>query len=130
MRHHRELFESVRNRTGMYVQPETYAVVAAFVSGYDAACQSGMLAGFKEWLVLRLGAGSNLHWSALVPEVAFPNARSPQDAVSASPNAERQAIQTLFDLLAEFDEVRSQHNGLKKVFLAYEQWEQNQKSRW
>jgi hypothetical protein len=44
----------------MYFQQETYAVVAAFVSGYDAAYEYGMLEGFREWLVLRLSMGSNL----------------------------------------------------------------------
>jgi hypothetical protein len=113
MRHHRELFESVRKRTGTYFQQETYAVVAAFVCGYDAAYEYGMREGFKEWLVLRLGMGSNLVWLALVLEAAFPNARNPQDAVCASPDTERHAIEALFDPLAEFDNVRSQRNGLK-----------------
>lgn len=120
MQQHRSLFESVRSRTGMYFSQETYAVVAAFVFGYDAACEGGLLAGFREWLVVRLRTGSNLHWTALVLHAAFPDAASPQEAASAGSAAERHAIDTLFDLLAEFDAVRANKDGLKDVFVAYE----------
>jgi hypothetical protein len=121
-RDHRELFENVRNRTGMYFQQETYAVVAAFLLGYDSACEGGLLAGFREWLVVRLGTGSNLAWSALVLHAAFPNAPSPQQEVLNGPSTERRAIETLFDLLTEFEEVRSQPDGLRKIFGAFDVW--------
>jgi len=129
MHHHKAMFERMRERTGMYLRPETYAVVAAFISGYDEACEGGTLCGFKEWLVLRLNSGSNLVWSALVLDVAFPDAASPEQALSSGPQAETYAIDTLFDLLSEFEEVRAKPDGLKKIFLAYEQWEQDERSR-
>src|SRR5688572_4551159 len=49
----------------MYIQPETYAVAAAFVLGYDQACEGGVLVGFREWLVVRVGTGPNLNWIGL-----------------------------------------------------------------
>jgi hypothetical protein len=122
MQQHRSLFESVRKRTGMFFQQETYAVVAAFLFGYDAACEGGVLAGFREWLVVRLGGGANLSWTALVLHVAFPDAPSPQDVVSVEPATERHAIDTLFELLEEFDSVRRKPDGLKDIFIAYEGW--------
>lgn len=106
----------------MYFLEETYAVIAAFLQGYDAAYEGGLLAGFREWLVVRLMTGSNLGWSALVLHAAFPGTQSPQDALRTKPNAERVAIDVLFNLLAEFDEMRKQHEGLKDIFVAYERY--------
>lgn len=125
MQQHRTLFESVRKRTGMFLPQETYAVVAAFVLGYDTACEGGLLAGFREWLVVRVGTGSNLSWSALVLHAAFPNAPSPQDEASTSPATERHAIDTLFDLLDEFDAVRAKPDSLKRIFLTHERFVAN-----
>jgi hypothetical protein len=119
---HREIFERVRTRTGMYIDG-TYAAATAFILGYDLACEGGVCLGFREWLVMRVGRGSNLHWSGLVPHVAFPSSGNPQEAVLASAETQRHAIDTLFSLLAEFDEkVRSQPDGLREVFVAYERW--------
>src|SRR5687767_7604818 len=101
---HRELFAKVRERTGMYFQEQTYAVVAAFVLGYDQACEGGVLTGFREWLVMRIGRGSNLTWPPLVLHAAFPESVSPQEAVHMSPSAQKHAIETLFHLIAQFDE--------------------------
>src|SRR5262249_60017406 len=98
MRHHRELFETVRRRTGMYLHPETYASVAGFVCGYDAAYEGGVLAGFREWLVIRLETGSNLGWSALVLHAAFPKAPSPQEATLAGAQTGGHRIDPLFNL--------------------------------
>lgn len=117
MSDHTKLFENVRKRTGMYVLQQTYDSVASFVLGYDAACEGGPLMGFREWLVLREPSGANLAWPALVLHIAFPQAGDPQKELG-DPTAERHAIDTLFDLIAEFDKVRAQHDGLKKIFLA------------
>jgi hypothetical protein len=114
------LFERVRQQPGMYLLQDTYAATAAFVQGYDAAYEGGLLAGFREWLVVRLMTGSNLSWSALVLHAAFPDMQSPQDGLRTRPGAERLAIDALFSLLAEFDEIRKRHDGLKNVFVAYE----------
>jgi hypothetical protein len=125
MRHHGDLFEHVRKRTGMFFQEQTYAVVAAFVLGYDEAYEGGLLVGFREWLVLRLKRGANLGWQALVLELAFPDVADPQNAVLRRAEAERHAIDTLFDLLMEFDEIRVKPNGLRDTFLAYDRWERS-----
>lgn len=124
MRHHRELFENVRTRTDMYLRQGTYAVVAAFVCGYDEAGEGGVLAGFREWLVVRLGTGTNLSWPALVLHAAFPHSESPQDEPSRSPESERHAIETLFGLIAEFDEARAKREGLREILVSYDRWVQ------
>ena len=122
MHPHRDLFENVRARTSRYLPDETYAAAAAFVLGYDIACEGGALVGFHEWLVVRLDGWSNLHWSAAVLHAAFPAVQDVHKAVRASPKARRHAIDTLFELLAEYDRVRSKQDGLKGIFLAYERW--------
>jgi hypothetical protein len=122
MHQYREIFEGIRTRTSMYLVEETYAAAAALVLGYDLACEGGVLVGFHEWLVVRLDGGSNLHWSALVLDAAFPSAKDVHKAVRASPKAQRHAIDTLFELLAEFDQVRAKHDGLKDIFLAFDRW--------
>ena len=122
MMHHQVLFDSVRRHPGMYFLEETYAVIAAFLQGYDSAYEGGLLAGFREWLVVRLMTGSNLGWPALVLHAAFPDEQSPQNALRAKPDAERVAIDVLFNLLAEFDEIRRQRDGLKDIFVAYEKY--------
>lgn len=122
MKGHAELFEKVRSRTGMYFTEETYPVVAAFVLGYDMACEGGVLSGFREWLVMRVGSGSNLAWSALVLDCAFPDSHPPEEALSAGPKAQRHAIDTLFALLAEFEQERSRPDGLRRILVAFEEW--------
>ncbi len=61
-----EVLANLRKRPGMYVYPVTYDTAVAFVDGYDAATQRGLLVGFREWLIVKLDGGSNLVWSALV----------------------------------------------------------------
>jgi hypothetical protein len=106
----------------MYLPEETYTAVAALVLGYDLACEGGVLVGFREWLVVRLNGGSNLGWESLILYAAFPSAEDIDKAVRASPKAQRHAIDTLFELLAEYDQVRTKHDGLKAIFLAYDRW--------
>jgi hypothetical protein len=106
----------------MYLQEPTYASVSALILGYDLANEGGVLIGFREWLIARLGLGNNLTWSVLVLHAAFPNATNPQETVRSSRDADKQAIETLFELVAEFDHTRSAPDGLRKIFLDYEAW--------
>ena len=117
----RATFENLRSRTGMYVREPTYASVSALVIGYDLACEGGVLAGFREWLIPRVDTGNNLAWPELVLRVAFPDAVDPREAVRASSVTERHAIDTLFGLVGEFDDLRSK-SGLKQIFHDYELW--------
>jgi hypothetical protein len=123
MRHHQALFEKLQQCTAMFVPSETYDAVASFLLGYDAAYEGGLLLGFREWLALRLGTGSNLSWPALVLLAAFPGVDCPEEAVkrgaTEDANAQRAAIDTLFTLVREFDAVVAQRDGLKNVLLAY-----------
>jgi len=120
MRQHRSFFESFRKRVGMYVMENRYVAVASFVEGYDAACEGGVLVGFREWLIIRLRFGQNLSWPALVLHAAFPDAQSPQDCLGVQENSELIAIETLFDLILEFDAAKQRTEGLRLIYADFE----------
>ncbi|AVP99111.1 hypothetical protein C7S18_18905 [Ahniella affigens] len=109
----------MRHLLGMYLMDERYETVTSFVSGYDCACEGGMLLGFREWLVLKLGKGGNLSWTALVLDLAFPKSRSPWTELNRGPDAHKVAVDTLFDLIDEFDQVVAQPDGLQKILLSH-----------
>jgi len=118
-----ELFNAIRQRPGMFLSDEKYEEAAALVFGYDLACEGGVLAGFQEWLVMKLGKGANQHWSALVCNIAFPHETDPQEAARATKDTNRLAIETLFNLIAEFDNIRrASREGLKDIFVAFDRW--------
>ena len=118
----RTVFENVRLRTGMYIVDATYESVAAFVLGYDIACEGGVLVGFREWLIPRVGTGNNQGWPELALYLAFPEAdrRVP---VRLTAEMQKHAIDSLFRTISEFDDARrNRGGGLRKVYLEYERW--------
>jgi hypothetical protein len=106
----------------MFVMDETYAAIVGFVTGFDAACEGGPLEGFREWLLVRLNvrALDVLPWPALVLDAAFP-ATSPNERLVRE-EAHRHAIETLFDLLEEFDKARAERDGLRRILVSYTKW--------
>lgn len=90
---------------------------SAFVLGVDAGSSGGMLAGFREWLIVRLNHGNNLVWTALVRHPAPGGFVHP-----LTPEADAAAVATLFQLLDEFLEVRERHGGPLKIYGAYQTW--------
>jgi hypothetical protein len=117
-----QLFERVKKYPGMYIVEETYEEAAAFVLGCDAGNEFGLLAGFRQWLIVRLNYGNNLAWIGLVLCIAFPNGPVHWKGTTA-PRAENKiAVDTLFDLLIEFLRERDQHDGLTKIYERYFAW--------
>jgi hypothetical protein len=111
MKASRELFRNLRTRTGMFVSSQTYDAVAAFVMGFEAATEGGALHGFQPWLALKRGGGFNLHWTGYVLLEAFPDGREP-----TTPAEHRRAIDTLFDLIDEFDAACPSYDDIVAVF--------------
>jgi hypothetical protein len=107
------VIDAVRRQPGMFVVPETLDGVLAFLTGYDIALSGGFLTGFREWLVTKLGYGNNLAWSGLICEII--NTEIPR-------HDEKTAIERLFVLLEQFADVRNTHDGLRQIFVEYEQW--------
>jgi hypothetical protein len=117
MRHYRDLLASVRQRPSMHGLDGSCAAVTAYVLGCDAGSSGGILTGFREWLIVRLGSGSNLAWPALIRHL------TPQDRTHPlTPDADAAAVTTLFQLLDEFMEQREQPDSLFKIYTAYQAW--------
>ena len=56
----------------MYVPTLGFHTATAFLQGFDLARDGEILAGFREWLVVKLGDGNNLSWFELVLRLAYP----------------------------------------------------------
>jgi len=113
----------------MYVFPETYEAVSAYLMGYDAALKGALLIGFREWLVMRLGAGTNLVWTALIPPLAFPEAKKTWKRPSTQ-EENRVAIDKLFELISEFAAERGDDEAATKIRDNYEKWYEALKATW
>lgn len=116
------MFSSVRRRPEMFGVPSTFRGICAFVQGADAGNEWQLLAGFREFLVVRADKGPNLTWTGLALHIAFPGNEYLADGLLDDPGRERHAIDTLLDLLDEFLERRSGHGELVKIFDDYLEW--------
>ncbi|WP_437622213.1 hypothetical protein [Sorangium sp. So ce1151] len=56
----------------------------------------------------------------------FSDEVSPRDAFMVDPGAQRHAIEVLFQLINEFDEVRAKRDGLRNIFVSYDCWAKQQ----
>lgn len=120
-----EHLSNVCTRTGMFVDPDTYEGFCAYIQGYDAATTYSLLRGFREWLVLRLGDGSNLAWTALVEDVIGARRRQ-----AASDVEERAAIDQLFELIRDFIVERGDDVEAAGIFSRYAEWERKRSAAW
>jgi hypothetical protein len=105
------------SRPAMHVGPATYDAILGYMQGCDAAMRGGLLIGFREWLIVRVGEGNNLAWPELVELVSE---AGEGDRGRASGDARR--IAALHDLLGEFYKARNMANGLRRMMCAYEEW--------
>lgn len=117
VRYYRDLLAAVRQRPTMHVLDASYATMSAFVLGCDAGSSGGMLTGFREWLIVRLGTGNNLAWTALIRHLTPGGLVHPLTA-----ETDAAAVSTLFDLLDEFLEQRERRDGLLTIYSAYQSW--------
>lgn len=105
------------------VEDGSFDSVVTYVQGLDAGTSGGLLTGFYEFLLLRLGEDSNLAWSGLVERLAFPievpRPRTPTD--------EAVAIGALFDLLDEFlAEFLGRPHAIRRLYHEYDIWAMKQ----
>jgi hypothetical protein len=115
---YRQLFTNIRLRPGMWLVRDDFACVVAFVDGCNEANARTLLTGFREWLVTRAGRGDNLVWWSLVAHLTEPVGSKNTSTMDADLDA--RAVATLFELLDEFLELRDEHDGLRRIFAAYE----------
>src|SRR5262245_44860425 len=74
----------------------TYDQLVNFVTGLSFG-RPELLAGFREFLVLKLNDGNNLVWPSLVKRLGVPQAVHP-----LNPADDNAAVEGLFDLLDQF----------------------------
>src|SRR5262245_12247398 len=60
-----ELIRHLCTRPGMLVIPASFATVCAYIDGFNGGAGGGPLLGLREWLVVRLNGGNNVHWIGL-----------------------------------------------------------------
>jgi hypothetical protein len=113
--------KEIRSRPAMYFAPVDFDVAAAFVGGFDLASNGGALAGFEQWLIVRVGKGNNLAWSSLVLHLIFPESRSPRQQL-AEIDDHTDTVDKLFRILDEFWTDREAPEGLRRILLRYESW--------
>jgi len=119
--------DHVRKRPSMWLRVVNFDTMSAFLQGANMASNGGLLSGFREWLVMRLDRRTNIPWFDLVLVFAFPDAKSPKEALSQSPD-QRREIDIPFELFSEFWHDR-QEEGLKAIYLKHEIWSKEKASK-
>jgi hypothetical protein len=122
---HRKLFAEMHRRPQLYGLDGSYHDYCTFLLGFDAGNDGGLLTGFTESLVPRVGAGDNLTWTSLVLHLAFPG-RTAGWRDEAAGNGRQTAVDLLFALLDEFLERRSAAGGTAAIFDEYLTWRKAQ----
>jgi hypothetical protein len=109
------------SRPGVHIPAVEFDMIVAFIQGFDLASNGGALAGFREWLIVKLGVGNNLAWSGLVLRSAFPDSDAPRKCLLQE-NGHKQAIAQLIELLDSFWQLTESPDGLRRIYLRYEAW--------
>jgi hypothetical protein len=76
-----------------------------------------LLAGFREWLVVRLNRCNDLSWPALVRHLAPGGWVHP-----LTPQADTETVITLHQLLGEFFHTRERQDDLPTIFRTCHAW--------
>jgi hypothetical protein len=126
---YRTLFAEVHKRPGMYGVKDSFWAHVAFVRGVNFGTDRSLLTGFEEFLVPKVGGGTNLSWEALVLALAFPDLDHGQNLVVDEPDRRPVAVDTMFRLLDEFLEIHEQRHGHLRIAADYFAWEKEHRSR-
>ncbi|WP_326951353.1 hypothetical protein OG439_22745 [Amycolatopsis sp. NBC_01307] len=122
---HRKHFADIHRRPQLYGLDGSYHDYCTYLLGVDAGHDGGLLTGFKESLVPRVGTGDNLTWTSLVLYLAFPGRTSGWHDEAAG-DGRQVAVDLLFTLLDEFLETRSRARGTAAIFAGYLAWREAQ----
>ncbi|MEU7947361.1 hypothetical protein AB0C50_22010 [Micromonospora taraxaci] len=95
--------------------------VAAFVLGFDAATNGGLLSGFREWLIVRINDGNNLAWPALAGRLLAVDCPHGDPGRVCADCGDQGGFE-LLGVLDEFLAIKEERNGLAKIFDAYLEW--------
>jgi hypothetical protein len=122
------LFELVSANPKGFGVDETYQSVSAFLNGCDAGNSWQLLNGFREWLVMELGYGSNLPWKGLVLKIALTDQERIPVFDALEPHADEIARVKLFELLEKFWRFR-ESRGLEQIYFDYREFLSRKDSR-
>jgi hypothetical protein len=119
------LLQQVMQNPGMFFSPVEFDVASAFIQGVNLSSSGGVLVGFREALITKLGYGNNLIWSELALRLIFPGDECPRLRLVEGGNQKR-AVQLLFELLEDFWRERESPQGLRTIYLKYQTWLKHQ----
>lgn len=111
------VLEMVRRYPSMYLRSVKFDVAVAFVAGFDSATNNGLLVGFREWLVVRLNDGNNMHWSELLLMID-----KSERAGTPSAATEKARVAFLFSTLEEFFAECERPEGMRSIFVRHDDW--------
>jgi hypothetical protein len=109
-----EMVQSICARPGVWVIPPSFATVCAYIDGFNSARGGGPLLGFREWLVLKLDDGNNLHWIGLADRLISGDEHS-------EGGGQEQRILALGRLIGDYLRERDK-DGITKVYYDYGRW--------
>jgi hypothetical protein len=116
---YRKLFAQVRRTPEMFGVQNSFRGFCAFLHGVDAGNDWQLFIGFREFLVIRAGFGTNLTWPGLILRLSFPDVTSGLPDVLNDPEQERIAVDMLFTCLDEFLQRRAKHDETRRIFEEY-----------
>jgi hypothetical protein len=117
--------EQVAKHPGMYLPRVEFDVAAGLIQGFDLASSGGLLTGFREWLVVRVGYGNNLAWTELALRAIFAKEESPRQILPKN-GIQQNAVEGLFKLLGTFWHERNLPQGLCSIYCKYQDWQEEQ----
>lgn len=99
----RDLFQRVRRAPRMYLPGESYEAVVAFVSGCNTATDGRLLAGFQEWVSVRIPERPHVSasWAWIIAEEQSPGMLN-KILRDLPDECNQAAIGRFFDLIDEF----------------------------
>jgi len=106
---------SFREHPEAHLPDPSLTAAIAYVLGYDAGVLGSLLVGFREWLVVRLDAPSELEWPALVECSIRRTTGKPSSEIGPL-----HAIESFLTELDTFLEQRGRRQGLREVWLEYD----------
>lgn len=117
--------QKLREWPGAFGIGDSVEASIAYLLGCDAATDGAFLAGFREWLVLRLDDGADLSLTALLARLCAP-AEQVALVLAHQPLPDEQAVRSaMFDLVEQFLRSRGEQGGLEAIRADHERWIQS-----
>lgn len=108
----------------MFIRRADIDAASAFLMGFDLARDGEVLAGFREWLVMKLGYGNNFAWPELAIRLGYPE---PLVRPLVLPAEDRERLMgLLFETIEEFWKEREAARGPGEILRRHSDWLRSQ----